>query len=238
MAQQGYVFDERSARLIAEMVKRELKRPQSGVTRNTQRPTAYKYSAFVELTSALAEGLGETATALRLRREDEANTFATTEGDTDELTVVNIFEGVSGAIGTRLRVENYFGLWVVTPGVSSARWFKAALSAALESADSSASIDGLAALDGGSVPDISSASNWLNLAGADNANAAIVEDLSGESPAYLLMNVAHVAIEVVTDVADDTTELTKTTRTIVTMSGADDTDSATIATIDDCEEEE
>lgn len=236
MAKQIYTFDERSMRLIAEMVKRELKRPQSQVTRNTQRPTAYKYSAFVKLTSALAEGLGETATALRLRRDGETNDFETTEGDEATLTVVNIFEGVSGAIGDRVRVENYFGLWVVTPAVPAARWFKAALSANLESADSSASVDGVTALDGGTVPSISSASNWLNLAGVDNSNVAIVEDLSGESPAYLLMSVQHVAIEVVTDVTDDTTELSKTTRTIVVMSGEDDTDDATIATIEDCEE--
>lgn len=120
------------------------------------------------------------------------------------------------------------------------RIYKAKLSAALESADSTASVDNVVALDGGEAPEVTSASNWLGKAGADNSDVLITEDLSGEEVAYLLVEVKHIAVEVVIDVdtddGDDPTELRKHTRTIVTMAGEDDTADETVITIEECEE--
>lgn len=113
MAQQGYVFDERSMRLVVEMVKRELKRPQSTVTRNTQRPTAYKYTRLAKLTTALAEGSGETATATLMRLNSAGTDWEVGSSPEDDFQVMNFWTKLSAEIGTRIICVNMFGKWVV-----------------------------------------------------------------------------------------------------------------------------
>lgn len=105
MAKQIYTFDERSMRLIAEMVKRELKRPQSQVTRNTQRPTAYKYTRLFEYEDVpTPSGDGE-ATLVRWNEEDEEWQASTGEDDTFTLTD---FSEADQAVAM-----NMFGKWIV-----------------------------------------------------------------------------------------------------------------------------
>ncbi|MBX3415464.1 MAG: hypothetical protein KF708_22465 [Pirellulales bacterium] len=133
-------------------------------------------------------------------------------------------------------------LVIDTPSTAP-RWFKGQLADSLGVGSSSgggesASVSGVVALDGGPVPEITSVINYLSLAGPSGANVLIVEDRSGDEPAYLLANVGHVAIEVVVDVdtddPDDPTALRKHTRTVVTMAGDDDTANTDIIELDEC----
>lgn len=76
-------------------------------------------------------------------------------------------------------------------GVGGVRMFKGHLSATLLRGDSSGSVSGLVALDGGDVPAISTASNPLHLAGLNGDDCYVVENLSGEEPAYEFLNIEH-----------------------------------------------
>lgn len=111
MAQQIFTFDERSMRLIAEMVKRELKRPQSQVTRNTQRPTAYKYTRLFELTEELTAG--GTATAALVRWDEDTEDWVASEESSDAFTVYDFIGSMTGEVGTRGIAQNLFGKWVI-----------------------------------------------------------------------------------------------------------------------------
>lgn len=111
MAGEGYVFDERSMRLVVEMVKRELKRPQSGVTRNTQRPTAYKYTRLFELTEALTAG--SNATAALVRWDEDGSDWAASEDSDDQFEVYDFIGSMEGEDGTRGIAQNMFGKWVI-----------------------------------------------------------------------------------------------------------------------------
>ncbi len=122
-------------------------------------------------------------------------------------------------------------------GTGGTRWFKANLSGTLESTDTSASVGSVVALDGEDAPAITTASNWLRKAGTNGSPVALVEDLSGEEPAYLLMDVIHkevsVDIAVEVDDPDDPTVLRQWKRTICVMSGNDDSSPEDIVTLED-----
>ncbi|MGD9633328.1 MAG: hypothetical protein AB7E98_06015 [Pirellulales bacterium] len=122
-------------------------------------------------------------------------------------------------------------------GTGGTRWFKATLSGTLESTDTSASVGSVVALDGEDAPAITTASNWLRKAGTNGSPVALVEDLSGEGPAYLLMDVIHkevqVDIAVEVDDPDDPTVLRQWKRTICVMSGNDDSNPEDIVELQD-----
>jgi hypothetical protein len=124
-------------------------------------------------------------------------------------------------------------------GTGGTRWFKANLSGTLESTDTSASVGSVVALDGDTAPAITTASNWLRKAGTNGSPVALVEDLSGEEPAYLLMDVIHkevsVDIAVEVDDPDDPTVLRQWKRTICVMSGNDDSNPEDIVELEDVE---
>lgn len=124
-------------------------------------------------------------------------------------------------------------------GTGGTRWFKANLTGTLESTDTSASVGSVVALDGDTAPAITTATNWLKKAGTNGSVVAIVEDLSGEEPAYLLMDVIHkevsVDIAVEVDDPDDPTVLRQWKRTICVMSGNDDSNPEDIVELEDVE---
>lgn len=69
--------------------------------------------------------------------------------------------------------------------------YKCLLSANLSAASGTAAIDTVTAFDGSTPPTPTSAVNALSLAGLDNDAAIIVEDTSGGSPTYYILNIKH-----------------------------------------------
>lgn len=71
------------------------------------------------------------------------------------------------------------------------RLLKCKLNGALAATDATATIDNVTSFSGESAPSPTSANNTLDLAGDNNDDAVIIEDTSGESAAYYLLNVMH-----------------------------------------------
>lgn len=113
MANQIFTFDEASIRRVAAAVKTIERAPRNTITRNTQRPTAYKYTRLAKLKTALAAGSGETATATKMRWSEEEEDWVNGTSPEDDFEVVNFFTALSGTVGMRCFVENQFGKWVV-----------------------------------------------------------------------------------------------------------------------------
>jgi len=74
----------------------------------------------------------------------------------------------------------------IQPQGRTPREFKGSLNGAITNASTTAYIDGLLALDGGSAPASVTAANFLGWAGDDNDYCLVVEDWSGGSVDYLL----------------------------------------------------
>lgn len=123
--------------------------------------------------------------------------------------------------------------WVLVSITSRAhkpRWFKGALSAGLASSDAGASVDGIAALDGGEAPETATVKNPHSLAGLDDGDVLFCEDWDDldeeDNPTYILVQVKHVAQTVVTDYRYDTSshKLQKKTRVLAGMWNAVESD--------------
>lgn len=127
--------------------------------------------------------------------------------------------------------------YAIKSGRGGTRWFKANLAGTLESNEANASIGNIVAIDGGDAPSITNVSNWLHMAGTNGSAVAFVEDLSGASPAYLLMQVNHkpvsVDIAVEVDDPDDPTVIRQWKRTLCVMSGNDDSNVEDIVAMED-----
>jgi hypothetical protein len=90
----------------------------------------------------------------------------------------------------------------ITGRANKPRWFKGTLSAALTSSSGTASVDGIAALDGGSAPASATVKNPYSKAGLDNADVLFCEDWDdldeSDNPTYILVEVKHVAQTIIT----------------------------------------
>lgn len=145
--------------------------------------------------------------------------------------------GYSGVTGdTVLCVESpnagseKYVLVAITARAHKPRWFKGLLSATLTSGSATASVDGIAALDGGSAPASATVKNPHSLAGLDNGDVLFCEDWNDldeeDNPTYILVQSKHLAQTVVTDYRYDTSshKLQKKTRSIVCMVDAAESD--------------
>jgi hypothetical protein len=173
----------------------------------------------------------------------DAGATATVElSDATEVEATNWSDGLDIKADDKVHVyqdptdSSYYAIKSARNG---SRWFKATLSGTLESTDSSASVGSVVALDGGDSPSVTTVSNWLHKAGTNGSDVAIVEDLSGEEPAYLLMDVLHKAVKVDIDVEvddeEDPTLLRQWKRTICVMTGNDDTSPEDVIELQDVE---
>jgi hypothetical protein len=110
-----------------------------------------------------------------------------------------------------LVLEN--GVWYpVRGGGGGSRTFKCLLNGALHKADSSATIDTVTAIDGGSAPSPTTAANYLRWAGNDDDPCFIVEDWSSGTVAYILTNVAWDIVTPVENVFTASVDLLKQTK--------------------------
>jgi hypothetical protein len=124
----------------------------------------------------------------------------------------------------------------IQPPARVPRMFKAKLNGALARNDANATIDTVAAIDGGSAPSPTTASNYLHWSGADNDDCLIVEELSGGSLAYLLFAVAWDVITPVVDVDTSGTALRQTKQDHIGKANAAAASPATIDSGTDCPE--
>lgn len=81
--------------------------------------------------------------------------------------------------------------WVGRMLGGGTRLLKCKLNGDLDATDATATIDNVTSFSGEGAPSPTSANNTLDLAGADNDDAVIIEDTSGASAAYYLLNVMH-----------------------------------------------
>jgi hypothetical protein len=81
--------------------------------------------------------------------------------------------------------------WVGRMLGGGTRLLKCKLNGDLDATDATATIDNVTSFSGEGAASPTSANNTLDLAGADNDDAVIIEDTSGASAAYYLLNVMH-----------------------------------------------
>jgi hypothetical protein len=81
--------------------------------------------------------------------------------------------------------------WVGRMLSGGTRLLKCKLNGDLDATDATATIDNVTSFSGEGAASPTSANNTLDLAGADNDDAVIIEDTSGASAAYYLLNVMH-----------------------------------------------
>lgn len=103
------------------------------------------------------------------------------------------------------------------------RWFKGELTAKLDNTDPTASVNTLAALDGGDHPGEITADNYYGLAGTYPSPVLVTEDLSGTegSSGYILVQVRHVELDADEDVLMDGLDLKQKKRKHVVMTSKD-----------------
>lgn len=109
-------FDDRSVRLIRDMVRSEMSRVKGSMLKEVLaallRPNAYKFLRLFELTETLSAG--GAAMAARVRWDEGGEDWVASEEDEDQFEVIAFIGSMSGEAGTRGIAANLFGKWVIT----------------------------------------------------------------------------------------------------------------------------
>jgi len=111
MAKQRPTFKMETAKTLAK-VARERRNQVTGrqLAELAPIPDFGPSTRLIELTSDMAAGAGETANFKFVRRDPGKNTFSIHGAEKE---CVNFYVNLEGTSGTRGRVENHGGLWVL-----------------------------------------------------------------------------------------------------------------------------